>query len=60
MLLVHDEGFSYTPDPDFNGDHSLVYQICDPKSLCDTASGIRAHFSILRNPVASKIMDFMN
>jgi hypothetical protein len=30
--------FTYTPNPNFNGSDSFVYQICDTGSLCDTAS----------------------
>jgi hypothetical protein len=32
--------FDYTPDPDFNGSDSFVYEICDSDapSLCDTAT----------------------
>ena len=30
--------FAYTPDPDFNGSDSFVYEICDTLGACDTAT----------------------
>jgi len=30
--------FDYTPDPDFFGSDSFVYEICDTDSACDTAT----------------------
>ena len=33
-----DGTFTYTPNPDFNGVDSFVYQICDTDNLCDTAT----------------------
>jgi hypothetical protein len=33
-----DGTFTYTPNPDFNGTDSFVYQICDPEGLCDTST----------------------
>ena len=29
---------TYTPDADFNGSDSFVYEICDLTGLCDTAT----------------------
>ncbi len=33
-----DGSFSYSPNPDFNGSDSFVYEICDTEPLCDTAT----------------------
>jgi hypothetical protein len=30
--------FNYTPNPNYNGSDSFVYEICDTGSLCDTAT----------------------
>ncbi|HIH86500.1 MAG TPA: CehA/McbA family metallohydrolase, partial [Methanosarcinales archaeon] len=30
--------FAYTPDPDYNGPDSFIYEICDTEGLCDTAT----------------------
>jgi hypothetical protein len=30
--------FTYTPNPDFNGSDSFVYEICDSFNACDTAT----------------------
>jgi hypothetical protein len=29
---------TYTPDPDFNGVDTFVYEVCDDEGLCDTAT----------------------
>ncbi|PIE47930.1 MAG: hypothetical protein CSA40_01990, partial [Flavobacteriales bacterium] len=29
---------TYTPDPDFNGTDTFVYEVCDDDGLCDTAT----------------------
>jgi hypothetical protein len=48
ILLNNGDGsFTYTPDPDFNGSDSFVYEICDTGLLCSTAS-----VSITVDPVA--------
>ncbi|MFV9691260.1 MAG: Ig-like domain-containing protein [Desulfobacteria bacterium] len=37
--MVNNNGtFTYTPDPNFNGTDSFVYQVCDTTNLCDTAT----------------------
>jgi hypothetical protein len=33
-----DGNFEYTPNPNFNGNDSFVYEICDTRSACDTAT----------------------
>ena len=33
-----DGTFNYTPNPDFNGQDSFEYQICDTDGLCDTGT----------------------
>jgi hypothetical protein len=33
-----DGTFDYTPNPDFNGSDSFVYEICDTLGACDTAA----------------------
>ena len=39
MVLKNGGGnFTYTPNPDFNGSDSFIYQICDTLGLCDTAT----------------------
>jgi hypothetical protein len=38
-LTNHNNGtFTYTPDPDYNGPDSFIYEICDTEGLCDTAT----------------------
>jgi parallel beta-helix repeat protein len=38
-LVNHVDGtFTYTPNTDFNGEDSFVYEICDTDPLCDTAT----------------------
>ena len=38
-LTNHNNGtFTYTPDPDYNGHDSFIYEICDTEGLCDTAT----------------------
>jgi hypothetical protein len=38
-LINNGDGtFTYTPDPDYHGGDSLVYQICDTLVACDTAA----------------------
>ncbi len=38
-LLNNGDGtFTYTPDPDFTGSDSFVYEICDTGLLCDSAT----------------------
>jgi hypothetical protein len=32
-----DGSFEYTPNPNFNGNDSFVYEICDTRNACDTA-----------------------
>ena len=34
----HNGTFTYTPDPDYNGPDSFIYEICDTEGLCDTAT----------------------
>lgn len=36
----NDGTFTYTPDENFNGTDSFVYQVCDTDGLCDTAEVI--------------------
>jgi VCBS repeat-containing protein len=38
LVSSGDGTFDYTPNPDYNGSDSLVYQICDSGGLCDTAT----------------------
>ena len=39
VLVNNGDGtFDYTPNPNFNGNDSFVYEICDTSSLCDTAT----------------------
>ncbi len=43
VSLAPDGSFTYTPDADYNGNDSFVYEVCDPGSpgqpqLCDTAT----------------------
>jgi hypothetical protein len=33
-----DGSFTYTPDPNFNGTDSFIYEICDTGVACDTAT----------------------
>ena len=48
LLTNNGDGtFDYTPDPDFNGLDSFVYEICDTLGLCDAAT-----VSITVDPVA--------
>jgi hypothetical protein len=44
--------FEYTPNPDFNGSDSFVYEICDTGGSCDTAT-----VSITVNPLAPDILE---
>ncbi len=37
LALSPDGSFTYTPDPDYNGDDSFRYRACDPFNACDTA-----------------------
>ncbi|MCK4937527.1 MAG: tandem-95 repeat protein [Methanosarcinales archaeon] len=38
-LTNHNNGtFTYTPDPDYNGPDSFIYEICDTEGLCNTAT----------------------
>ncbi len=41
-----DGSINYTPDPDFSGTDSFVYQVCDTDGACDTAT-----VTITVNPV---------
>jgi hypothetical protein len=34
----NDGTFTYTPDENFNGSDSFMYQVCDTDNLCDTAT----------------------
>jgi hypothetical protein len=47
LSLNSDGSFNYTPNPEFNGVDSFVYQVCDSLGLCDTATA-----TITVNPVA--------
>jgi VCBS repeat-containing protein len=38
LSLTSDGAFSYSPDPDYYGEDSFVYEICDSGGLCDTAA----------------------
>ncbi len=38
---------TYTPDPDFNGSDSFIYQVCDATAACDTAT-----VTVTVNPIA--------
>ena len=38
VVINPDGTITYTPDPDFAGSDSFVYEICDPSGLCDTAT----------------------
>jgi len=37
---------TYTPDPNYNGNDSFIYQVCDSDNLCDTAN-----VTIVVNPI---------
>lgn len=32
--------FTYTPNPNYRGQDTLIYQVCDPFGLCDTAIAV--------------------
>ncbi len=36
--VAGEEIWTYTPDPDFDGTDSFVYQVCDDRGICDTAT----------------------
>jgi hypothetical protein len=38
LSLASNGSFSYTPNSDFNGSDSFVYEVCDTGFLCDTAT----------------------
>jgi hypothetical protein len=38
LVIIGDGTFGYTPNPDFNGPDSFVYEICDTLGVCDTAT----------------------
>ena len=54
VVLNADGSFTYTPNVDFNGADSLVYQVCDNgvPSLCDTATVIFNVSAVNDAPVA--------
>ncbi|RFM28391.1 beta strand repeat-containing protein, partial [Chitinophaga silvisoli] len=54
VILNADGSFTYTPNANFNGSDSLVYQVCDngTPSLCDTAVVRFAITSVNDAPVA--------
>ena len=45
IVFNPDGSFTYTPNPDYNGNDSFIYQACDPVNICDQAS-----VGILVNP----------
>jgi hypothetical protein len=38
LLNTGNGSFNYTPNPNFNGSDSFVYEICDTLGACDTAT----------------------
>jgi large repetitive protein len=52
LVLNSDGTFTYTPDTDFIGTDSFVYEVCDPSGLCDQATVV---INVIDNlpPVAS-------
>jgi hypothetical protein len=48
-----DGSFSYSPNPDFNGTDSFIYEICDSFYACDTATVTITVISVADPPVAN-------
>jgi VCBS repeat-containing protein len=46
LSLNSDGSFSYTPNPNFNGDDNFVYKVCDDSQLCTTAK-----VTLIVNPI---------
>ncbi|HWV65643.1 Ig-like domain-containing protein, partial [Chitinophaga sp.] len=40
VVLNNDGSFTYTPNANYSGADSLIYKLCDPDNLCDTAKAI--------------------
>jgi hypothetical protein len=53
LLNNGDGSFDYTPNPDFNGPDSFVYEICDTGSLCNTATVSITVDPVVDPPVAN-------
>jgi len=49
LLLNSDGSFTYTPDPNFNGSDTFVYQVCDDSSPVNNCA--QASVSITVNPI---------
>jgi len=54
-VVVNGDSISYTPDPNFNGNDTLIYSICDngTPALCDTDTVIITVNPVNDAPVAS-------
>jgi gliding motility-associated-like protein len=52
VTIDADGSFTYTPDPNYYGDDTFTYIVCDPSNACDTATVIITIDPIPDSPIA--------
>jgi large repetitive protein len=52
VVIDSNGSFTYTPDPNYNGDDSFTYIACDPSNACDTATVFITIDPIADSPIA--------
>ncbi|MBK9335051.1 MAG: DUF11 domain-containing protein [Lewinellaceae bacterium] len=54
LVLNPNGSFTYTPNPNFNGQDTFIYEICDPYLACDTALVVITVNSVDDLPIANR------
>jgi large repetitive protein len=52
VVIDADGSFTYTPDPNYYGDDTFTYIVCDPSNACDTATVFITLDPIPDSPIA--------